>query len=384
MNSDSDSRLNTFSPVAPASPLDALHPHSKYCEYVLSINEIAVAFMRFVLRNSPILPHLRLDKLKVEPGSFLDAQTLKGSEADVVYSIPLEFSNGEQQEALVYTLLEHKSSNDYNAVRQLARYYTHLLFLDDRKEQNDDSSRKSTEIDDSSAKTSTKTSRKLPLIIPILFHHGAEPYTGPRELKEFFPEAEGFEDFIINFKPIVIDLTTIDLKELPNEPNEKVFNFVMTVIKLVFQEKNFEDVETCFLELFPEVKKHPKYLDLARTSIQYFWAASHTDHNRFLNLIANHYPQENEGGENTVLSLLEKSFLEGRQEGREEGRQEGLEEGILQAKQTAVVNALKTRFQDVPEEISARLGSIQDEVVLDSLLIEAILCKSLDDFKQKL
>ena len=154
----------------------------------------------------------------------------------------------------------------------------------------------------------------------------------------------------------------------------------MTVIKLVFQEKNFEDVETCFLELFPEVKKHPKYLDLARTSIQYFWAASHTDHNRFLNLIANHYPQENEGGENTVLSLLEKSFLEG----REEGRQEGLEEGILQAKQTAVVNALKTRFQDVPEEISVRLGSIQDEVVLDSLLIEAILCKSLDDFKQKL
>ena len=86
--------------------------------------------------------------------------------------------------------------------------------------------------------------------------------------------------------------------------------------------------------------------------------------------------------------MLEKSFLEGRQEGREEGRQEGrqegFEEGILQAKQSVIVNALKTRFQDVPEEISARLGAIQDEVVLDSLLIEAILCKSLDDFKQKL
>ena len=80
----------------------------------------------------------------------------------------------------------------------------------------------------------------------------------------------------------------------------------------------------------------------------------------------------------------EEGRQEGLEEGREEGRQEGLEEGILQAKQTAVVNALKTRFQDVPEEISVRLGSIQDEVVLDSLLIEAILCKSLDDFKQKL
>ncbi|MBQ6615077.1 MAG: Rpn family recombination-promoting nuclease/putative transposase, partial [Thermoguttaceae bacterium] len=118
MNSDSDFRLNTFSPVAPASPLDALHPHSKYCEYVLSINEIAVAFMRFVLRNSPILPRLRLDKLKVEPGNFLDAQTLKGSEADVVYSIPLEFSNGEQ--CLVLVSVDRKVKDGKTIYRRIS------------------------------------------------------------------------------------------------------------------------------------------------------------------------------------------------------------------------------------------------------------------------
>lgn len=380
--------LNSFNPIPSTSPLDALHPHSKYCEYVLSFSEIARAFMRFVLKGSPILPRLRLEELKVERGKFLDSQTLKGSEADIVYTIPLEYDNGEEQTVLVYTLLEHKSTNDYNAIRQLARYYTHLLFMDDKKDQGNSK----TETDELSVKTVPKPSKQLPLVIPVLFHHGAEPYTGPKELKEFFPQVEGFERFIINFEPIVVDLTKIDLKDLPNEPNEKVFNFVMTVIKLVFQEERFEDVETCFLEIFPEIKKQPEYLDLARTSIQYFWTASHTDHNRFLNLVANHYPQEKEGGENTVLSLLEKSHLEGREEGRQEGREEGRqegreegrEEGFLIKGRSNIINALKARFQDVPDSIKTCINSIQDVVVLDSLLIEAILCKSLEEFKQKL
>ena len=86
-----------------------------------------------------------------------------------------------------------------------------------------------------------------------------------------------------------------------------------------------------------------------------------------------------------ITEYDEEKTLKGRyREGFEEGREEGREEGFLIKGRSNIINALKARFQDVPDSIKTCINSIQDVVVLDALLIEAILCKSLEEFKQKL
>jgi hypothetical protein len=166
------------------------------------------------------------------------------------------------------------------------------------------------------------------------------------------------------------------MEDLPNDVNEMPFNIVITIMKLVFQEDRFEDVERCFLELFPFVSSNQQYMELAKTAILYFWIASHTDHNRFLHLLKTSYPQEQEGGENTVLSLLEQSRLD--------GVQEGIEEGKLKATRSVLVNVLQARFKVVPESIKTRIESIADVVVLNSLVVEASQCQTIEEFQKSL
>lgn len=368
--------MNTPNNQLPINPhLDAFHPHAKFFEFAFRMNEIAKAFIRYALRDTIILPGLQLDKLKVQPGKFLDADTFKGSEADMVYTIPYQ-SDGEEQEIVVYTLLEHKSTNDYNAIRQLGRYSMHLTFIGVPESPDPKESWESEIIE----RQVRKESDRLPLVIPILIHHGKDAYSGPTQLREYYPKIHGFERFTFNFEPIIIDLTATKMEDLPNDVNEMPFNIVITIMKLVFQEDRFEDVERCFLELFPFVSSNQQYMELAKTAILYFWIASHTDHNRFLHLLKTSYPQEQEGGENTVLSLLEQSRLDGVQEGIEKG----IEKGELKATRSVLVNVLQARFKNVPDSIKTRIESIADVVVLNSLVVEASQCQTIEEFQKSL
>ena len=59
--------------------------------------------------------------------------------------------------------------------------------------------------------------------------------------------------------------------------------------------------------------------------------------------------------------FIKQGRQEGRLEGRLEGQQQGRQEGQLQATQTIVLTLLKARFQNLPEDIDARVSQLSRE-----------------------
>jgi hypothetical protein len=77
-----------------------------------------------------------------------------------------------------------------------------------------------------------------------------------------------------------------------------------------------------------------------------------------------------------VMSLLDTMFAEGKTEGKTEGEAEGIAKSIL--------NILKKRFNDVPEHIEKTVHNMSDTIALGSLIVDAAVCNSLDEFDELL
>lgn len=70
--------------------------------------------------------------------------------------------------------------------------------------------------------------------------------------------------------------------------------------------------------------------------------------------------------------------------GRQEGLQIGREEGELIKSRHAILRVLEARFGLVPGNIKSSIETISDATVLDRLLQNAAIAKSLDDFRREL
>ncbi len=98
-------------------------------------------------------------------------------------------------EAIVYTLLEHKSRVDHRTPLQLIRYVLKIWAM---------------EMD-----SGTFPVGGLPLVIPIVFFHGREPWTVPCSIQEMIHAPEGLEHLAQSFGHYVLhDLGRIAPQEL--------------------------------------------------------------------------------------------------------------------------------------------------------------------------
>ena len=85
-----------------------------------------------------------------------------------------------------------------------------------------------------------------------------------------------------------------------------------------------------------------------------------------------------EKGENVpYLAPFERMAIE---KGLKQGLEQGLEQGERQASYELLLMTLQIRFDDVPEQLTARLEAIEDTAVLKELHRQALLTASLDEF----
>ena len=102
---------------------------------------------------------------------------------------------GDGGEAIVYTLLEHKSRVDHRTPLQLVRYVLKIWAM---------------EMD-----SGTFPDGGLPLVIPMVFFHGREPWTVPCSIQEMIHAPEGLEHLARSFGHYVLhDLGRIAPQEL--------------------------------------------------------------------------------------------------------------------------------------------------------------------------
>ncbi|MDR0609513.1 MAG: hypothetical protein LBG58_05340 [Planctomycetaceae bacterium] len=75
-----------------------------------------------------------------------------------------------------------------------------------------------------------------------------------------------------------------------------------------------------------------------------------------------------------VMSTLEELYVK--------GKEEGLEKGEINRGTRDILTVLNTRFKKVPLSISRAVHSYKDPIALESLLVQAAACTTLDEFEQ--
>lgn len=127
------------------------------------------------------------------PGSFVDAE-LRFHQTDALFRAVL----ADGRPAWLYVLLEHKSARDPWTPLQMARYVLRVWTWH----------------------SGQRDARPgvLPPVIPVLLHHGREPWAGPLSVLDMVEAPEGIADLARSLACVLFDLGPADPESLPEDP----------------------------------------------------------------------------------------------------------------------------------------------------------------------
>jgi predicted transposase/invertase (TIGR01784 family) len=131
-------------------------PHDRCFKGAMADIQVAREFLGYYLpvvyRNA-----IDLNSLTLSPNSYVN-QELALSSSDVLYKATIA-----GEEAYVYLLCEHQSTVDALMAFRIWQYII-AIWADHLKQ--------------------TTDSKKLPLVIPLVFYHGQQPYTATRDIQD--------------------------------------------------------------------------------------------------------------------------------------------------------------------------------------------------------
>lgn len=174
--------------VGRPSPGSQGSPHDSLFRKVFGVPENAAPQLRAVLPPE-LTARLDLDRLTPVPGTFVD-EALKQCHTDVLFSVPLD-----GEDAFVYTLIEHQSSNDSLMAFRMLRYVVRIW---------------SRHLEEN------PRARKLPAVIPLVVYNGKGRWSTPRRLQDLIDPAPGGNEaeYLPQFSFLLDDLNVIDPGQL--------------------------------------------------------------------------------------------------------------------------------------------------------------------------
>jgi Putative transposase, YhgA-like len=135
-----------------------------------------------------IVARIDLASLSLQPGSFVD-ENLQDRYSDILYSARIS-----GREALIYLLWEHKSEPEPSTPLQMLRY---MLRIWDQHEA-------------SLPKKRRGEVRKLPVIVPMVLHHGRDGWTAATSFEEMLDADEdllaALGEHVLRLRLVVDDL----------------------------------------------------------------------------------------------------------------------------------------------------------------------------------
>ena len=153
-------------------------PHDQFFKELMTQPGVAGAFLRERLPET-VTALFTDSEPRLELGSFVDPD-LRSQHSDLLFSMDLKSG----RPALVYILFEHKSYPDAMVAFQLLRYVIAIW-----------------------QRYLTDGGRKpLPLIIPMVVYHGAEPWNVPVDFAALFEPDEALAGIVPDFRYFLSDL----------------------------------------------------------------------------------------------------------------------------------------------------------------------------------
>jgi predicted transposase/invertase (TIGR01784 family) len=161
---------------------------------------------RLLAEHAPkdVFAAIRPGKMSLVPGSFI-TDKMRQLHTDLLFKVELKTGDP----AYVYLLLEHKSYSDPLIPLQLLCYKCNIW----------------------SSLNNRKPKPPLPPIYPIVFYHGARPWTAPRTFHDLFPPLDEAARFLTEQAGyVLIDLARIEDDKLSSD---RLLRAVLTALKQV-------------------------------------------------------------------------------------------------------------------------------------------------------
>ena len=295
-------------------------PHDLLFKSTFSQPQHAVELFRSLLPPG-VVRHIDFSTLQVEPTSFID-EKLRARYSDLLFSLQLA-----GRPAYLYLLFEHQSGPERMMCLRLLRYV--LDIWSDHIKQH-------------------PRATHLPVVIPIVLHHGEGGWTEPVTLRDLY---DAPPELLEELRPYLPELTFL-LDDLAPQTDAALRARALTAIPMLVlwtfkHVRRGQDVIPALrqvTDLLSGVLGAPHGVDALATVMRYISEVSESSTEEIHELLVHTMlPQASEA----LMTNAEKLRGEGRQEGRKEGREETQRENLIRL--------LILRFGPLSDVIMARI-----------------------------
>ena len=250
--------------------------------------ETAKDFFRNYLPEE-LLKLIDLDNISVDKDSFIEKE-LGEYFSDILYRINLL-----GKESYIYFLFEHKSYNYKKISLQLLEYMIKIWNL------------------------KVKQRKTLPIIIPIVIHHGKIKWNVGLNLSDILEEIpEELKKYIPNFEYILYDLTIFEDKDIRGHVKLRIF---LEILKYIFSEEELPIKLKEIFELSEELAKEDKEEEYFEALVKYILNAQEKLDLKDLAEIARESSIERS---ERIMTAGERLLNQGVELGLQQGLQQGL------------------------------------------------------------
>ncbi|MDO5582276.1 MAG: Rpn family recombination-promoting nuclease/putative transposase, partial [Planctomycetia bacterium] len=219
---------------------------------------------------------------------------------------------------------------------------------------------------------------KIPPVIPFIIHQGKRRFSAPRNLVDLSMDSLDASPYLLNLSPILFDLASIKEDHLPNDENYPALNLGLKIMQGIFKKDIAYTTKEVLSKLEP-YKDQQFGRDLIRTILLYVAKNGQYIKKEEIHEIGNtiHFNKEDKMA---FISVADKIYLEG----KAEGIAEGIAEGEARGEAKSIISILKKRFSEVSSDLCEAIREKQDSIVLESLLVVALDCSSIEEFSKVL
>ncbi|EAP0276202.1 ISNCY family transposase [Salmonella enterica] len=251
-----------------------------------------------------IRARVRLDTLKLEPGSFVD-QKLRELHSDVLYSV----ETAEGDAGYIYCLVEHQSTADRMMAWRMMRYSMAVM--------------------DSHLKKGNET---LPVVVPLLFYQGTvRPYPYSTDWIDCF-DSPALARKIYSRPWLLVDVSVMEDSDLQSHRR-------MALLELVQRDIRHRDAASLLRDVVQLIRLAGNTREQVEAVLCYIIYNGMTSESitPFLYELAGEIPEYKELIMGTIAQQL-------KEEGIQLGLQQGIEQGIEQERLAAQQKLLETAY----------------------------------------
>ncbi len=294
------------------------NPHDRFFKTVFGRTEVAAEFLERYL-PAEVAATLDWATLRPEKETFLDPQ-LTQHPADLLYAVTLH--GGEA--GYVYVLFEHKSYVEARINLDLLRYRVRIWeqWLNDGN------------------------TGLLPVIIPVVFYHGAARWGVKRQFAQTVADAPGLQRYVPVCEYHLVDLSAYWDEELRGAV---LLQVALWTLKYVFRDELRERLPG-ILGLLRALEQSSSGLDFIRALLRYLAQVASTDRLSDQEL-RQAVTQALSGGGELMMTIAEQ------------WEQQGMEKGMEKGEAKALLRLVQVKFGLPEPAVAARIAAAESAQV---------------------